>query len=57
MRFRGKMEAWTGAFYFQQDLTDEGQRMFPEPLLPVMKPLFAELRLGRRAFIKNEAVN
>lgn len=57
MRFRGKMEAQTGAFYFQQDLTDEGQRMFPEPLLPVMKPLFAELRLGRRAFIKNEAVN
>lgn len=57
MRFRVKMEAQTGEFYFQQNLTGEGQHVFLEPLLPVMNPLFAELRLGRRAFIKNGDVN
>lgn len=51
------METQARELYFQQDLTDEGQRVFPEPLLPVMNPLFAELRTGRRAFIKNGAVN
>lgn len=47
------MEAQTGEFYFQQDLTDKRQRVFPKPLLP----LFTELHLGRRPFIKTGAVN